>query len=118
MPKSKLRKGHKKKVQARNTEIKSMQKKFQQEMTLKMEELRKKFQEYRTGIRRCILFCKPAGSTFRTKWRERGRARQFKIPKKICSNGRNSFSSRHKHQRIFKSNFRSPLERCQKRTKK
>lgn len=45
MPKSKQRKGHKKRVQARNTEIKSMQKKFQQEMTLKMEELRKKFQE-------------------------------------------------------------------------
>jgi len=45
MPKSKQRKGHKKKIQARNTELKSMQKKFQQEMTLKMEELRKKFEQ-------------------------------------------------------------------------
>ena len=45
MPQSKKRKGHNKKIQSRNTEIKAMQKKFQQEMTLKMEELRKKFQE-------------------------------------------------------------------------
>ena len=45
MPQSKKRKGHNKKIQSRNTEMKAMQKKFQQEMTLKMEELRKKFQE-------------------------------------------------------------------------
>jgi hypothetical protein len=45
MPQSKKRKGHNKKIQARNAELKSMQKKFQEEMTLKMEELRKKFQE-------------------------------------------------------------------------
>jgi len=45
MPQSKKRKGHNKKIQARNAELKSMQKKFQEEMTLKMEELRKRFQE-------------------------------------------------------------------------
>jgi len=45
MAQSKKRKGHNKKIQARNAELKSMQKKFQEEMTLKMEELRKKFQQ-------------------------------------------------------------------------
>jgi Skp family chaperone for outer membrane proteins len=45
MPQSKKRKGHNKKIQTRNTEMKSMQKKFQQEMSLKMEQLRKQFQE-------------------------------------------------------------------------
>ena len=45
MPQSKKRKGHNKKIQARNTELKAMQKKFQQEMTLKMEELRKRFEQ-------------------------------------------------------------------------
>lgn len=45
MPQSKKRKGHNKKIQTRNAELKSMQKKFQQEMTLKMEELKKRFQQ-------------------------------------------------------------------------
>jgi hypothetical protein len=45
MPQSKKRKGHNKKIQTRNTEMKSMQRKFQEEMTLKMEELRKRFQQ-------------------------------------------------------------------------
>ena len=45
MPQSKKRKGHNKKIQTRNTELKAMQKKFQEEMTLKMEELRNKFQQ-------------------------------------------------------------------------
>jgi hypothetical protein len=45
MPKSKQRKGHKKKVQARTDALKSEQLKFQKEMMEKMEELRHKFQE-------------------------------------------------------------------------
>jgi hypothetical protein len=45
MPKSKQRKGHKKKIQARNTTMKSQQIKFQKEMMQKMEELRLKYQE-------------------------------------------------------------------------
>jgi hypothetical protein len=45
MPKSKQRKGHKKKVQVRTAALKSEQLKFQKEMMEKMEELRQKFQE-------------------------------------------------------------------------
>jgi len=45
MPKSKQRKGHKKRVQARTAALKSQQVKFQKEMMAKMEELRTKFQE-------------------------------------------------------------------------
>lgn len=45
MPKSKQRKGHKKKVQVRTAALKSEQLKFQKEMMAKMEELRQKFQE-------------------------------------------------------------------------
>ena len=45
MPQSKKRKGHNKKIQSRNAELKAMQNKFQEEMTLKMEELRKRFQQ-------------------------------------------------------------------------
>lgn len=45
MPKSKQRKGHSKKVQARNSLMKHQQAKFQKEMMAKMEELRQKFQE-------------------------------------------------------------------------
>ena len=44
MPKSKQRKGHKKRVQVRTTTMKSEQAKFQKEMMAKMEELRQNFQ--------------------------------------------------------------------------
>jgi hypothetical protein len=45
MPKSKQRKGHKQKIQKRNTELKKIQAKFQKEMMEKMADLRKKYEE-------------------------------------------------------------------------
>jgi hypothetical protein len=44
MAKSKQRKGHKKKIQERNSLMKHQQAKFQKEMMAKMEELKQNFQ--------------------------------------------------------------------------